>query len=157
MKFGKVLRVLCLLMVCSLLLTSCTLFRRNKNENSPQEDNVEDTENTEDTNKEDEKDPSSNGGETPAPVVPDPTPEELIADMMPYDFNKATITVAVPEDCAMFDQGTDPNAVLIPHVYELTDEICSLGGEAGSELGTGGMYTKLRPRELLSAAAVTWS
>lgn len=39
---------------------------------------------------------------------------------------------------------TDPNAVLIPHVYELTDEICSLGGEAGSELGTGGMYTKLK-------------
>ena len=39
---------------------------------------------------------------------------------------------------------TDPGAVLIPHVYELTDEICALGGKAGSELGTGGMYTKLK-------------
>ena len=58
MKFGKAMRLLCLMVLCSLLLTSCTLFRRNKNENSPQEDNVEDTENTEDTNKEDEKDPS---------------------------------------------------------------------------------------------------
>lgn len=109
MKFGNALRVLCMLLVCSLLLTSCTLFRRNKN--SPQEDSVENTENTEDTTEEDEKDPSSEDSET-KPVVPDPTPEELIADMMPYDFNKAIITVAVPEDCAMFDQGTDSNAVL---------------------------------------------
>ena len=38
----------------------------------------------------------------------------------------------------------DPSATLIPHVYELTDEIMSLGGDAGSALGTGGMYTKLK-------------
>lgn len=36
------------------------------------------------------------------------------------------------------------NAKLIPHVYELTDDIISLGGDAGSSLGTGGMCTKLR-------------
>jgi len=42
------------------------------------------------------------------------------------------------------DPKNDPTAALIPHVYELTEEIDSLGGEAGSSLGTGGMCTKLR-------------
>ena len=41
------------------------------------------------------------------------------------------------------DPRKDPDAKLIPAVYELTDEILSLGGDSGSKLGTGGMKTKL--------------
>ena len=41
------------------------------------------------------------------------------------------------------DPHRDPDARLIPEVYELTDEIMALGGESDSSLGTGGMKTKL--------------
>lgn len=41
------------------------------------------------------------------------------------------------------DPRTDPNASLVPCVYELTPRIMSLGGGKGSGLGTGGMTTKL--------------
>ena len=44
---------------------------------------------------------------------------------------------------------TDPSATLIPHVYELTDEIIALGGDAGSSLGTGGMFTKLKAAKIV--------
>ena len=42
------------------------------------------------------------------------------------------------------DPRKNPDAVLIPEVRELTDELMSLGEGAGSALGTGGMQTKLR-------------
>ena len=42
------------------------------------------------------------------------------------------------------DPHTDPDAELIPAVYELNDEIMSMAGVSGSGLGTGGMITKLR-------------
>ena len=42
------------------------------------------------------------------------------------------------------DPRKDPTATLIPEVREITDEIMALGEGAGSELGTGGMHTKLR-------------
>ena len=41
------------------------------------------------------------------------------------------------------DPHKDPNATLIPRVRELTPEILALAGGKGSELGTGGMITKL--------------
>ncbi len=43
----------------------------------------------------------------------------------------------------------DKNSALIPEVCELTDDIMALGGEAGSELGTGGMQTKLRAAKIV--------
>ena len=43
----------------------------------------------------------------------------------------------------------DPSATLIPHVYELTDEVMALGGDAGSSLGTGGMFTKLKAAKIV--------
>ena len=46
------------------------------------------------------------------------------------------------------DPHKDPEAKLIPVVEELTEEIKALGGGAGSELGTGGMATKLRAAEM---------
>ncbi len=47
---------------------------------------------------------------------------------------------------------TDDGAVLIPEVRELTDEIMALGGAAGSELGTGGMQTKLKAAKIATEA-----
>lgn len=41
------------------------------------------------------------------------------------------------------DPRKDERAVLIPRVTELTEEVESLGGGAGSSVGTGGMKTKL--------------
>ncbi len=43
------------------------------------------------------------------------------------------------------------DATLITEVRELTDEIMSLGEGAGSELGTGGMHTKLRAARIAVA------
>lgn len=42
------------------------------------------------------------------------------------------------------DPHKDKNAVLIPEVFEITDNIIALSGGAGSSLGTGGMATKIR-------------
>ena len=41
------------------------------------------------------------------------------------------------------DPRKNPDAALILRVEEMTDEIMALGGGSGSELGTGGMATKL--------------
>ncbi len=40
------------------------------------------------------------------------------------------------------------DAKLIPDVYEITDEIKALAGDSGSNLGTGGMVTKLHAAEI---------
>jgi glutamate 5-kinase len=48
------------------------------------------------------------------------------------------------------DPRKDASATLIPDVYELTDEIMALGGTPGSQLGTGGMLTKLRAAKITS-------
>ena len=47
---------------------------------------------------------------------------------------------------------TDKTATLIPEVRELTDEVMALGGGAGSELGTGGMQTKLNAARIAITA-----
>ncbi len=46
------------------------------------------------------------------------------------------------------DPHKNPDSKLIPEVFEITDEIMALGGEAGSALGTGGMHTKLNAAKL---------
>ena len=46
------------------------------------------------------------------------------------------------------DPHKDKDAKLIERVDELTEEIMSLGGGSGSELGTGGMVTKLRAAKI---------
>ena len=50
------------------------------------------------------------------------------------------------------DPHKDPNATLISDVYELTDEVMSLGGTPGSSLGTGGMFTKLKAAKISTDA-----
>ena len=46
------------------------------------------------------------------------------------------------------DPHRDPEAMLIPEVFEITEEIAALGGGAGSSLGTGGMVTKIRAAKI---------
>ncbi len=46
------------------------------------------------------------------------------------------------------DPHKDPSATLIHEVHTLDEAIMSLGGEAGSDLGTGGMRTKLHAAKL---------
>ncbi len=46
------------------------------------------------------------------------------------------------------DPKTDANATVISRVEALTDEIMTLGGAAGSALGTGGMATKLKAAKI---------
>lgn len=48
----------------------------------------------------------------------------------------------------------DKNAVLISEVEEITDEIISLGKGKGSELGTGGMATKLSAAKIATDAGI---
>ena len=46
------------------------------------------------------------------------------------------------------DPHKDLSASLIPEVHELTDDIWKLAGDKGSELGTGGMRTKLEAAKI---------
>lgn len=46
------------------------------------------------------------------------------------------------------DPHTDPDAKLISVVSEINDDILSLGGKEGSNLGTGGMKTKLHAAQI---------
>lgn len=50
---------------------------------------------------------------------------------------------------------TDPTAVLLHEVEELTPEIYALAGEKGSELATGGMVTKLNAAKIATESGVT--
>ena len=46
------------------------------------------------------------------------------------------------------DPHTDPNAQLIPTIHEISDEILALAGGSGTNLGTGGMVTKLQAEKI---------
>ena len=50
------------------------------------------------------------------------------------------------------DPKKDKSAKIISEVREITRDIEELGGEAGSELGTGGMQTKLRAAKIATEA-----
>ncbi len=102
MKINGMIRFFCLVLTLTLFLTSCDLFVRTKlpEKAPPVEPNHPEIETPKVTT------PDNN------PVVSDPTPEELLADLTEYDFAGTVITVAVSDDCALFAEGTDSNAVL---------------------------------------------
>ncbi|MBE6939931.1 MAG: glutamate 5-kinase [Ruminococcaceae bacterium] len=52
------------------------------------------------------------------------------------------------------DPHKDPQAQLIPCVEELTEEIYALAGGSGSNLGTGGMATKLHAAQIATDAGI---
>ena len=52
------------------------------------------------------------------------------------------------------DPRKHPDATLIPVVEEITPEILSLAGDAGSSLGSGGMATKLKAAKIATEAGI---
>ncbi len=52
------------------------------------------------------------------------------------------------------DPHTHSDARLIPLISELNDEVLALAGGAGSELGTGGMATKLHAAQIATEAGI---
>lgn len=48
------------------------------------------------------------------------------------------------------DPRKDPDAKLIPVVKSIDDDIFSIAGDAGSSLGTGGMFTKVRAAKMVT-------
>jgi glutamate 5-kinase len=75
------------------------------------------------------------------------------------DTLSAIVAVSVGADLAVLLSDIDglytanpkksADAQLIPDVCELTDDVMALGGDAGSDLGTGGMVTKLRAAKIM--------
>ena len=51
----------------------------------------------------------------------------------------------------------DPAAKQLDVVHEISEEIMAMAGDSGSELGTGGMITKLQAGRIATDAAATWS
>ena len=52
------------------------------------------------------------------------------------------------------DPHKNPDAVLLHEVPELTEEIMNMGAGKGSELGTGGMHTKLNAAKIVTGAGI---
>ena len=52
------------------------------------------------------------------------------------------------------DPRKNPNAVLIPKVDAITEDILALAGGTGSSLGSGGMATKLRAAQIVMEAGI---
>ena len=52
------------------------------------------------------------------------------------------------------DPRLDPSATLIPVVETITDDILALAGGSGSQLGTGGMATKLHAAKISNASGI---
>lgn len=52
------------------------------------------------------------------------------------------------------DPRKNDDAKLIPEVHELTDEIMTMGEGKGSELGTGGMFTKLKAAKITTSEGI---
>lgn len=67
---------------------------------------------------------------------------------------KADLLILLSDIDGLYDSDPhrNPEAHLIPEVRELTDEILSLGGGAGSARGTGGMATKLHAAQIATEA-----
>lgn len=64
---------------------------------------------------------------------------------------KADLLVLLTDIPGLFtaDPHKDPTAKLIPIVAEVTETMLAAAGGAGSNLGTGGMFTKLRAAQIL--------
>lgn len=52
------------------------------------------------------------------------------------------------------DPRKNPQAALIQNITQITDELYELAGGAGSELGTGGMLTKIQAAQLASRSGI---
>jgi glutamate 5-kinase len=68
----------------------------------------------------------------------------------------ADILILLSDIDGLYDKNphTYDDATLIPVVYEIDDEIRSLGGGAGSSMGTGGMSTKIASGEIANSHGI---
>ncbi|MDR3551660.1 MAG: glutamate 5-kinase [Clostridia bacterium] len=75
----------------------------------------------------------------------------IVADLI-----RADLLVLLSDIDGLYDHNPqqDPGARLIPVVYRVDDRIRACAGGAGSQLGTGGMVTKLEAAEIASAAGI---
>lgn len=66
----------------------------------------------------------------------------------------ADLLVLMTDIDGLFDSDPrkNPKAKFIDHVEECSDGLMKLGGDAGSERGTGGMYTKLKAAKIATEA-----
>lgn len=69
---------------------------------------------------------------------------------------EAELLVILSDIDGLFDSNPaeNPNAELIPVVREINSEIAATAGGAGSRRGTGGMITKLRAAEIVTAKGI---
>jgi glutamate 5-kinase len=69
---------------------------------------------------------------------------------------KADLLVLLTDTDGLYtaDPNKNPNAEFIPVIEEITPEIKALGAGAGTELGTGGMRTKLNAAEIATQDGV---
>ena len=105
-------KCLCIVMILPLILSGCSLFSRKAQCSAPPTAEVEETK----PNSPETKEP------TASPVLGDPTPAELLSSLVDYDFDGKPLTVAVPDDCSLFAEGTDSNAVLAEVLSAITEK-----------------------------------
>ncbi|ARP51179.1 MULTISPECIES: glutamate 5-kinase [Caproicibacterium] len=70
--------------------------------------------------------------------------------------SQADLLVILTDIDGLYDGNprTNPQAKRIPYVYGITDKIKALAGGAGSDLGTGGMATKVSAAEIANRAGI---
>jgi glutamate 5-kinase len=69
--------------------------------------------------------------------------------------SKADLLIIMSDIDGFYDgDPSHPNSNIIPFIYEISDDIKRAAGGAGSALGTGGMATKIKAAELVTAAGI---
>jgi glutamate 5-kinase len=69
--------------------------------------------------------------------------------------SKADLLIIMSDIDGFYDGDPgNPNSKVIPFIYEITDDIKTAAGGAGSALGTGGMTTKVKAAELVTEAGI---
>lgn len=65
----------------------------------------------------------------------------------------AELLVILSDIDGLYDSNpaTNPNAMLIPEVHEITQDIIDMAGGSGSALGTGGMATKINAAQIATS------
>jgi glutamate 5-kinase len=69
---------------------------------------------------------------------------------------EANLLVILSDVSGLYDRDprTDPAAALIPCVERINDEIIAMAGSAGTDLGTGGMATKIKAAKRASLSGI---
>ena len=69
---------------------------------------------------------------------------------------EADLLIILSDIDGLFDKNPNenPDAKVIPVVYEITEKIVALGGGATSKFSTGGMATKIKAAEIATTAGI---